>query len=386
MNKIEPQHVDTEKLREALNEVRNYFKDIKLSYLRYYYNTLQLYLNIEKVLQSIFFEAGFEGYDLNAYFTERFKNDGLSTDSQKEKFITDCFFTISMVGFTCKTILDRCVNGEQLQEVEKAKLRRMLRLKSQPSQPQSLEHTTIQEAKRDDTVTKFFKKTFPKILQEEGTSTAGAAATCTDEASKPAPRKQAVLASDQKEETAHTDFEEEAHADTDRPSASYESQESDEENEDEKELALYYNDWFNEYILPYQNRPPEDRRTGAPTQEEKVIILSNNKESSIFLDVVLGRQAYQTLKRGHFDAFLRAVQGYKLKMTPNGYLTIRLTDQSVETKYYVPNYSGDESKKAMVFTIHQPHGSGEFPRRTVYNFFKPQLLKKGYDKVEIKIK
>ena len=72
----------------------------------------------------------------------------------------------------------------------------------------------------------------------------------------------------------------------------------------------------------------------------------------------------------------------KIKMSQQGYRQIEFSDKSVETKYMLPNYAEDKDKNPYrIFTVHQPHQGKEFPKRTVFFFFKRHLIFAGYDKL-----
>lgn len=158
----------------------------------------------------------------------------------------------------------------------------------------------------------------------------------------------------------------------------------DSEQEVGEDYVWDYEEWYRENVLLYINtaihNPVEN--IGFDIAIPNVIVFNTNNlctNAMTFYNVVLSYTAYQPLKRTHFNAFLKDVGGAKLKMTTRGYIQIKLDDKSVETKYALPNLTSSRMDQPyMIFTIHQPHGDLEFPRRTIFEFFRFQLPKAGY--------
>lgn len=147
------------------------------------------------------------------------------------------------------------------------------------------------------------------------------------------------------------------------------------EIQEQEEYVWDYDEWFNHYIAPYTN----SGSATATTHSSNYVLECKNSKASLFLDVVLGRVAYQPLNLQHFNAFLKATSGSKVKMTHKGYIQINYTDRSIETKYALKNYSDDRNEHPYkIYSVHQPHGNEEFPKRTLFNFFKRHLEASGY--------
>ena len=153
--------------------------------------------------------------------------------------------------------------------------------------------------------------------------------------------------------------------------------------EPEEDYTWDYDEWFNHYIAPFTNstkmQPSLNKAENIP---ERYVLERRNSKAALFLDVVLGRVAYTPLNIQHFNAFLQATCSNKVKMIHNGYIPLNFTDRSVETKYALKNFGTDQKEhRYKIYTIHQPHGSEEFPKRTLFNFFKRHLEATGYRNV-----
>ena len=98
-----------------------------------------------------------------------------------------------------------------------------------------------------------------------------------------------------------------------------------------------------------------------------------------FLDVIFGH-GYAEVTTKHFNSFLKQAGGYKVKMSQNGYISIPLKDKSVEAHYVVPNLLETRNEMPFcLFLVHQPHAASiPFPKKTLYNFLKRDLVKAGY--------
>ena len=147
----------------------------------------------------------------------------------------------------------------------------------------------------------------------------------------------------------------------------------------EDEVTQDFNTWHEAAWQRQEVGPPS---TEEPSQQKQAATPAiKDSEAQLFLDVVLGRSGYQSLRRRHFNAFLKAVGGTKLRMTQNGYIPIAFPDKTVETKYWVPNLADNAALNDVACTIHQPHGNDKFPKKTLFQFFKRQLAERGYDKL-----
>jgi hypothetical protein len=154
----------------------------------------------------------------------------------------------------------------------------------------------------------------------------------------------------------------------------------EETQEDDTEI-FDFQQWYQEYVVPYQNPNHKSAET-QETRDDEIPLPS--------LPLLLGRalkfyqtvfgQGYQELKIRDFNDFLRQVGGKKLRLTHFGYQPVKFEDHSVEIFYTVPNLSKSfKTVPFMVFKIHQPHPPRlPFPRRTLYCFLRKDLTKAGY--------
>jgi hypothetical protein len=146
--------------------------------------------------------------------------------------------------------------------------------------------------------------------------------------------------------------------------------------EDNDETIFDWDKWYEEYIKPFQT-PQIQKEDQHEDSSPSLPSLSGKAET--FYNVIFG-QGYSSVKQRDFNAFLKAIGGYKLKMTTQGYQPTTLTDKSVEIFYAVPNLTRTHKEQPfMIFKVHQPHSAGTpFPRKTLYNFFKRDLETAGY--------
>lgn len=151
------------------------------------------------------------------------------------------------------------------------------------------------------------------------------------------------------------------------------------EDSSDEEKTFDYDDWYQKNVIAYLEQKKNNAL--APSFATAPVIPIFYGYARTFLKVVFGG-GYQEVTTKHFNEFLKQAGGCKVKLTQNGYLPICLNDKSVETHYVLPNLSDTSGTSPYVLClVHQPHASSiPFPRKTLYIFFKRDLVKAGYEK------
>ena len=117
-------------------------------------------------------------------------------------------------------------------------------------------------------------------------------------------------------------------------------------------------------------------KTSAPETPTRVSIPDLTGKGLAFYKALFG-QGGKNVKIDAFADFLTQIGGTKVKMSPTGMKVLLNSDLSVICMAAIPNLR--EPGAFSFIRCHQPHnGSTPFPRRTLYNFLRPQLEAAGY--------
>lgn len=322
---------------------------------------------------SLFFKAQFPEDTL---WPENYKTPNRQSKNQRKELVAEKILDILEKGNSSLGFLKRPKNTSQKLNPTALRLRKKA-LRKYYENPNEEVNKLIDVKKKqvDPAIKQALAAKIPE-KSKEAKSTTAAATTATKPKTQSEPvvqtSKQEAQPSNQEVQnsTSHTEA---LAADTALPSSSCASKVQ------EEEVTQDFNAW---HEAAWQRQAVGPPSTEEPSQQKQAAIPAiQDSKAQLFLDVVLGRSGYQPLRRGHFNAFLKAVGGTKLSMTQNGYIPIVLSDRTVETKYWVPNLADNAALNDVVCTIHQPHGNDLFPKLTIYHFFKRQLAERGYGKL-----
>lgn len=156
------------------------------------------------------------------------------------------------------------------------------------------------------------------------------------------------------------------------------SQQNLDEEDSDEEQAFDFDQWYQDNVIVYSEQKQNALLTLNVPRALRMPFFYGDART--FLRVVFGG-GYQEITTKHFNQFLKQAGGCKVKLTQNGYLPICLNDKSVETHYVLPNLSDTAGTIPYVLClVHQPHASSiPFPKKTLYIFFKRDLVKAGYE-------